>query len=206
MSITAKIKAAFRKSVSDSNQDKNINFVEPKNPYDIEIGMYVIDQKTGLQGWVVCRRETLSRMVQYAVQRKTPKGMPMLDPEFTDWNNLEYAEGIEKLNVIPPKNVHYLSLGDWAREPLSGAEGVIVEKIIHSSGCVTVELEYNDKDGKPLKYHIHAIRLEKLDKEPYKLPGIPDTPAPAEIPPNVSTYPEPTPMGTGGPGGRMTRL
>jgi hypothetical protein len=193
----AKVKQLLRDLVSFQKKE-NIIFVEPKSPWEIQLGMYVIDHRANLHGWVVASRETLSGMIQYAIQRATPDGRPTLDPEFSDWNNLEYEKDGMRLKVTPPLDAYRFNLGNWAREPLSGSEGVVIEKMTHLNGCVTIHLSYKAEDGKGgcVGLDVHANRLEKLDRPSFIPPGLLE----------AQKTEKPFKTGTGGFGKPMNRL
>jgi hypothetical protein len=193
----AKVKQLLRDSVTFQKKEDTI-FVEPKSPWEIQLGMYVIDHRANLHGWVVARRETISGMIQYAIQRATPDGKPTLDPEFTDWNNLEYEKDGVKLKVTPPIDAYRFSLGDWAKEPISGSEGIVIEKMIHLNGCVTIHLSYKAENGNGgcVGFDVHANRLEKLKRPSFILPGLLE----------AQKAEEPVKKGRGGFGKPMNRL
>jgi hypothetical protein len=168
-----------------------IEYFSPESPHDLVLGLYVVDRKAAIYGYLVCKRETISGMVQYAIQRATIKGMPVLVPEFTDWNNIEYDLDDERLDVVEPANVNRIALGDWVKEVVSGTEGTVVERMTHLNGCVTLVVEYRTSDGESKLLSTHANRVEHVEgKDPIVLPVVA----------------EPTPVGTGGFGAPMLPL
>lgn len=188
--VSERIESVRRKH-DDEKAEIQARLVTPETPEDIELGQYVYDNAAGLRGYVVCKRETISGMVQYAIQRPTPSGFSTLIPEFSDWNNLQVDPEIDVLVVSEPANPNRIQFGDHCKDAITGQEGVATEKHTHINGCVTIQMEYRDKEGERRGFTIHANRLEvQADKEQVKLPAVPVE----------------TPRGAGGFGGPMTRL
>ena len=179
-------------TISVTEEPADLNKYTPMDPDDLGLGQFAVDKLTGIMGFICCRRDTISGMVQYAIQpRSTLKGFQTLTPEFTDWNNLEIYPNEDELAVVKPRNVDYPPIGSYVRDVVSGQEGVAVEKMIHLNGCVTIQCEYTTKDGDRRVNQIHNNRVELVEgKEPVKLP----------------TLPEATPKGTGGFGSPMQKL
>lgn len=182
---------AVRRKHDEEKAAIHARLLTPETPDDIELGQYVYDEAANIKGYVVCKRETISGMVQYAIQRPTPSGFAILLPEFSDWNNLQVDPEVDMLVVSDPANVNRVQFGDHCKDAVTGQAGVVTEKLTHINGCVTVQMEFSDKDGERRGVSIHANRLEiQADKDQVKLPAVPVE----------------TPRGSGGFGGPMTRL
>lgn len=84
-----------------------------------------------------------------------------------------------------------VSLGDKAKDTVSGFEGIIGSKHIYLNGCVRYAIEGADKDGAPVGHVFDEQQIEVIEKKAWKSPETQATPQPV---------PEDQPLArTGGP-------
>jgi hypothetical protein len=78
---------------------------------------------------------------------------------------------------IPGTNVR---LGDKARDPVTGFEGIVTEHNRHLTGCDSVWLTGKvGDDGKRQQIFVHVPQLELIETNPLGA-----TPMPKEVPPS----------------------
>lgn len=77
---------------------------------------------------------------------------------------------------IPGTNVR---LGDRARDPITGFEGIVTTYSRHLTGCDSVWLRGKaGEDGKSKELYVHVMHLELVDSNPLNA-----SPLPKETPP-----------------------
>lgn len=163
-------------------------------PADVELGMRLREVVSGVEGIAWSRRETLAGSTQISVQ-PSGDGKTLPDAYNFDWQTLEIlSSGVAHLSSPEDPTVK-VKVGDKVKNPITGMNGVAIEKVTWMNGCVKFLVQGKDReDGTPrFNWEDHQI-LEILDK-------------PRFVPPIVKEQtPEQKVKPTGGPTSKALRM